>query len=141
MHTTLRFFTLVAVTCVAFACSSGGTTGTGTTDSADSGSSSDGAFAGDTSSTSAEGGGGAPKSTGLKGFCEHYFECGGSYYKDVDDCIQASVDHWKACRRPELDAFGDCMMGVECKDWNPDTYNPASTKCSSQWSSITQKQC
>lgn len=87
------------------------------------------------------GGGGPAKATGLEGFCEHYFECGGSYYADVKDCVDRSESHWGACRRPELDAFGDCMMNVECKDWNPDAYNPASTPCANEWKAVGAKQC
>lgn len=93
--------------------------------------------------TGSDGGGGGTttKASGLEGFCEHYFECGGSYYADVKDCIDASEGYWGACRRPELDAFGDCMMKVECKDWSPDAYNPASTPCADEWKAVGAKKC
>jgi hypothetical protein len=87
------------------------------------------------------GGGGTTKASGLEGFCEHYFECGGGYYADVKDCIDASEGYWGACRRPELDAFGDCMMKVACKDWSPDAYNPASTPCADAWKAVGAKKC
>lgn len=88
-----------------------------------------------------DGGGTTPTASGLEGFCEHYKECGGTYYKDVEACMKATLDYWTECRRPELDAFGDCMMGVSCNDFSPDAYNPANTVCAKQWSAVGAKQC
>ncbi|MFP4600566.1 MAG: hypothetical protein ACLFVJ_20090 [Persicimonas sp.] len=85
--------------------------------------------------------GGSSTRTGLEGFCDHYVDCGGTYYEDADACIDASIDHWGECRRAELDAFGDCMMQVDCDDWNPDTYNPANTECSEEWSAVSEASC
>ena len=80
--------------------------------------------------------------TGLEGFCDHYKACGGSYYKDAATCVQQTLDYWKSCRRPELDAFGDCMLAkVRCAGWNPDAYNPASTPCASEWGAVRAKPC
>jgi hypothetical protein len=96
----------------------------------------------DGGATRSDGGGGTTtKASGLEGFCEHYFECGGGYYADVKDCVDASEGYWGACRRPELDAFGDCMMKVACKDWSPDAYNPASTPCADAWKAVGAKKC
>ena len=82
-------------------------------------------------------------STGLEGMCERAFECGSTYYSDVQACVDASTDYWGSC--PEvlaaLDAFGDCMITVPCEDYNPDAYNPANTICSEQWSQVQQSSC
>tara|TARA_R110002073_G_scaffold3074_2_gene20567 strand:- start:7522 stop:7989 length:468 start_codon:yes stop_codon:yes gene_type:complete len=93
--------------------------------------------------TTADGGGDDEPQTrsGLAGFCDHYFTCGGSYYASTQDCIDASIDYWGDCRQATLDAFGDCMMGIDCSDWNPDAYNPASTDCSEEWSDVEQAPC
>lgn len=85
--------------------------------------------------------GGEQGRVGLEGFCDHYKDCGGTYYSDAQDCIDASINYWGECRRPELDDFGNCMMNVDCDDWNPDTYNPAGTVCSEQWSDVTGADC
>jgi hypothetical protein len=79
--------------------------------------------------------------TGLEGFCEHSQECGSTYYEDAEACVEASEGYWGACRRPELDAFGDCMMKVSCDDFNPDAFNPNATPCASEWKAIGSKDC
>lgn len=81
------------------------------------------------------------KASGLEGFCEHYFECGGHSYDDVKACVDDSENYWGACRRPELDAFGTCMMDVKCTNWSPDAYNPASGPCADEWTAIGKKKC
>ena len=78
---------------------------------------------------------------GLAGFCDYYKECGGGYYATAQDCIDASIGYWGECRQAALDTFGDCMMGIDCADWNPDTYNPANTECSEEWSGVQQTSC
>lgn len=76
---------------------------------------------------------------GLQGYCEYYFECGGTYYDDAQDCVDQSVDYWGECRRDELDDFGDCMLGLSCEEWgNPDAYNPSNTDCADEWSAISE---
>ncbi len=95
----------------------------------------------DATTADASEGGGPSTRTGLEGFCDHYVDCGGTYYEDADACVDASIDHWGECRRAELDTFGDCMMQVDCDDWNPDTYNPANTECSEEWSAVRQASC
>jgi hypothetical protein len=91
---------------------------------------------------SGDGGGSSSGRDGLEGFCDHYVDCGGTYYADADACISASIDYWGECRRDELDAFGDCMMELSCDEWgNPDTYNPASTDCSDEWSEVRSASC
>ena len=79
-----------------------------------------------------------PQLSGLERYCEAYKECGGRYYATADDCVEASVNYWGSCpsRRDALDAFGDCMTGVSCDDYNPDTYNPSSTECAQEWSDL-----
>lgn len=81
-----------------------------------------------------------PGETGLDAFCRRYVECGGTYYADEQACIDASLDYWGECaaRRDALDAFGACMSEIECTDYDPDAYNPASTPCSEQWSDLQQ---
>jgi hypothetical protein len=86
-------------------------------------------------STTNEGGSGP---SGLEGFCAHYFQCGGTYYKDVADCVDQGVSYWGACKRPLLDAFGTCMMQVPCTNWDPSAYDPNATPCAAQWSAIAQ---
>ena len=34
------------------------------------------------------------------------------------------------------DSFGACMSEIECRDWSPDAYNPASTPCAEQWQQL-----
>lgn len=79
-----------------------------------------------------------PGEGGLEAFCRRFFECGGSYYSDEQDCIDASVNYWGECAEvtEALDGFGACMSEIECGDYNPDSYNPASTPCSEQWSDV-----
>lgn len=79
-----------------------------------------------------------PGEGGLEAFCRRFFECGGGYYSDEQDCIDASVNYWGECAEvtEALDGFGACMSEIECDDYNPDTYNPASTPCSEQWSDV-----
>lgn len=79
-----------------------------------------------------------PGEGGLEAFCRRFFECGGSYYSDEQDCIDASVDYWGECAEvtEALDGFGACMSEIACDDYNPDAYNPASTPCSEQWSDV-----
>ena len=81
-----------------------------------------------------------PGETGLDAFCRRYFECGGTYYADEQACIDASLDYWGECaaRRDALDAFGACMSEIECTDYDPDAYNPASTPCAQEWSDLQQ---
>jgi len=79
-----------------------------------------------------------PGETGLDAFCRRYVECGGTYYADQDECIDASVGYWGECAEvtEALDAFGACMSEIACDEYNPDTYNPASTPCSEQWGEV-----
>jgi hypothetical protein len=82
-------------------------------------------------------GDGASPCSGLNGFCDHYKDCGGTWYTTAQDCIDASLDYWGDCRRPQLDAFGDCMCTVSCADWgDPDVYNPNDTPCADEWSAV-----
>jgi hypothetical protein len=85
--------------------------------------------------------GGSSTRPGLEGFCDHYKECGGSYYGTAQDCIDATVGYWGDCRRPQLDAFGECMKAVPCSEWNPDAYNPSSTPCAAEWATMTGTSC
>lgn len=97
-----------------------------------------GAHTGDDSGGNGGGGG----AQGLEGFCDYYFECGGSSYSDTQECIDESVGYWGECARPELDAYGDCMMTLTCDEWgNPDAYNPAGGPCGDEWSAVRQTDC
>jgi len=89
-----------------------------------------------TSSTGADTEG--PGVSGLEAFCDHYVECGGTYYEDAAACVDASLNYWGACpsRRAALDAFGACMVDIPCRDWSPGSYNPASTPCAEQWQEL-----
>lgn len=87
--------------------------------------------------TAGDDGGGGQGAQGLQGYCEYYKECGGSSYEDADACVQDSLDYWGDCRQPELDAFGNCMMGITCDEWgNPDAYNPNNTDCADEWDAL-----
>lgn len=97
--------------------------------------------AGPVDSGSKDSGGPPATATGLQGFCEHYFECGGTSYASVQACVTDAVNYWNACRRPELDAFGTCMMQVSCQDWNPAAYDPYATPCGTLWGTMVQKNC
>lgn len=79
-----------------------------------------------------------PGEGGLEAFCRRYVECGGTYYADEQACIDASYDYWGDCesRAAALDAFGACMAEIECSDWSPDSYNPASTPCAEEWQGV-----
>jgi hypothetical protein len=86
--------------------------------------------------------GGGTDRDGLEGFCDHYVDCGGTYYEDAADCVGQSIDYWGECRRAELDTFGDCMKGLTCDEWgDPDVYNPANTDCAEEWSAVQQASC
>jgi hypothetical protein len=106
--------------------------------------SSEGASAEDSSGGSTGGGptsgpGVLPGETGLEAFCRRYVECGGTYYEDQQACIEESYGYWGSCpsRAAALDAFGACMSVVECADWSPDAYNPASTPCAEEWQGVS----
>lgn len=103
------------------------TSGTGTSDGESS-----------TGEVPTSGPGVLPGEGGLEAFCRRFFECGGGYYSDEQDCIDASVNYWGECAEvtEALDGFGACMSEIACDDYNPDTYNPASTVCSEQWSDV-----
>ncbi|MGH1343884.1 MAG: hypothetical protein ACRBN8_20165 [Nannocystales bacterium] len=79
-----------------------------------------------------------PGEGGLEAFCRRFFECGGAYYSDEQDCIDATVGYWGECAEvtDALDGFGACMSEIACDDYNPDAYNPANTSCSDQWSDV-----
>lgn len=79
-----------------------------------------------------------PGEGGLEAFCRRYVECGGTYYADEQACIDAAYDYWGDCatRAAALDEFGACMADIECTDWSPDGYVPASTPCAEQWEGV-----
>jgi hypothetical protein len=106
---------------------------TATTGLADTGSSSE-----STGEAPTSGPGVLPGEGGLEAFCRRYVECGGTYYADEQACIDASYDYWGDCatRAAALDEFGACMSEIECTDWSPDAYNPASTPCAEQWQGV-----
>lgn len=85
-----------------------------------------------------EGPGVLPGETGLDAFCRRYVECGGTYYADAQQCIDESLAYWGECasRRDALDAFGACMSEIECADYDPDSFNPASTPCAQAWDDL-----
>ncbi len=118
------------------------TTQSGTASSSDDagGDASTGASADESTGGPTSGPGVLPGETGLDAFCRRYFECGGTYYADEQDCIDASLDYWGECatRRDAQDAFGACMADIACDDYDPDAYNPASTPCAEQWSDLQQ---
>jgi hypothetical protein len=110
-------------------CGGDGSTDTSTDDTADD------AF--DDASDDASDDDGPPPPTGLDGFCDHYIDCGGTYYANADACVDASVDYWGECARPDLDAFGDCMLELSCEEWgDPDAYNPSSTPCAEPYGEL-----
>jgi len=80
--------------------------------------------------------------TGLAGFCDHYKECGGSYFSTAQDCIDEGLDYWGSCRSVQLDAFSDCMIAVSCAEWgDPTAYDPRQTPCASQWMTLENAPC
>ncbi len=80
--------------------------------------------------------------TGLEGNCDRYVECGGTYYESAQACIDATLDYWGDCYRPELDAFGDCMRALSCDEWgDPDGYIPSQTPCADQWEDVLAADC
>ncbi len=74
--------------------------------------------------------------TGVEGYCDRYKVCGGSYYATAQSCIDAAVGYWGACRKTELDAFGDCMRAQDCSIAGSDGYIPSQTPCASQYSTL-----
>ena len=76
--------------------------------------------------------------SGLEAFCSHYVDCGGTYYEDEADCVDASLSYWGECpsRREAQDVFGECMAEIPCDEWNPDAYNPNNTVCAEQWQAL-----
>lgn len=85
-------------------------------------------------------GGDLPR-TGQDGMCDHAIECGSTYYADAQECIDAGTNYWGECRQAELDAFGDCMIEMDCADWNPDAYNPGSTPCADLYGDLATSEC
>ncbi len=124
---------------------SSSTTAPGSTDdtgesstSGDAPTSDTGEVEGSTGEVPTSGPGVLPGEGGLEAFCRRFFECGGAYYSDEQACIDASVNYWGECAEvtQALDGFGACMSEIECEDYSPDAYNPASTPCSEQWSDV-----
>jgi hypothetical protein len=72
---------------------------------------------------------------GLAGFCADYIACGGTQYASAQDCINAALAYWGACRKPELDTFSDCMMTLPCSEW-VGGYIPGDTPCATQWAAL-----
>ena len=95
----------------------------------------------DTDSTDTDTSGPGP--AGLERYCQRYKECGGLYYETADDCVDASLDFWGSCpeQQSALNDFGDCMEHVPCEDYDPDTYDPAQTSCSDEWTVVTETSC
>ncbi|MBZ5714111.1 hypothetical protein [Nannocystis pusilla] len=79
-----------------------------------------------------------PGEDGMDAFCRRYKECGGTYYGDQQECLQATYDYWGDCpsRKAALDGFGACMSELDCGEWNPDAYNPGSTPCAAEWGEV-----
>jgi hypothetical protein len=93
--------------------------------------------------TAGTGGGTRSSATGLAGFCQHYFDCGGSSYASVQDCIDQSYGYWGSCptRKAALDAYGDCMDAVSCADWgDPSAYLPSAGPCAQKWANLENSQ-
>jgi hypothetical protein len=104
----------------------------------DSGGSEAGTTSESTGAPPTSGPGVRPGEGGLEAFCRRYVECGGTYYADEQACLDASYGYWGECasRAAALDVFGACMSEIECSDWSPDAYNPASTPCAEQWGDL-----
>lgn len=81
--------------------------------------------------------------TGLEAMCRRFFECGGGYYSDEEDCIEASYNYWGDCRAAEnaLNALGECVAEVDCDDYNPDSYHPSSVGCGDEWEDLGNADC
>ncbi|MDP2310490.1 MAG: hypothetical protein Q8P18_31015 [Pseudomonadota bacterium] len=81
--------------------------------------------------------------TGLEAMCRRFFECGGGYYENEEECMQASYDYWGECRAAEdaLNALGECVANVDCDDYNPDSYNPSSVGCDDEWEDLGASDC
>ncbi|PCC74881.1 hypothetical protein SAMN02745121_05940 [Nannocystis exedens] len=79
-----------------------------------------------------------PGEDGMQAFCRRYKECGGTYYDDQQECLDATYGYWGDCpsRKAALDDFGACMSELECGAWNPDAYNPNDTPCAQQWAGV-----
>ncbi|MBV1858530.1 MAG: hypothetical protein KUG77_08970 [Nannocystaceae bacterium] len=79
-----------------------------------------------------------PGEDGMQAQCRRALECGSTYYRDEQDCIDAGVDYWGECAEATaaLNNFGACMSEMDCADYNPDAYNPANTPCSEFWSDL-----
>lgn len=98
--------------------------------------------AAETTSTSepppTDGPGVLPGEDGMQAFCRRYKECGGTYYGDQQECLDATYDYWGDCpsRKAALDEFGACMSELDCGEWSPDAYNPNSTPCAEQWGGV-----
>lgn len=113
------------------------TTGDDPPDPTDPGSS-DGGEESSTGEPPTSGPGVLPGESGIEAFCRRYVECGGTYYADQQDCLDATVGYWGDCAEvtAALDDFGACMADIACDDYNPDAYNPANTVCAEQWGDV-----
>lgn len=146
MKNRILFGTVVALAAAGAIAACGGETGDDPTPGADAGTVVDAdagtSSSGDAGSGSGDAGPSGPTvRPGLEGFCDHFKECGGTYYGTAQACVDASIGYWGECRRTQLDAFGECMKTIACSDWNPDSYNPASTDCSEEWSEVRSASC
>jgi hypothetical protein len=81
--------------------------------------------------------------TGLEAMCRRFFECGGTWYDDEEDCIQSSYDYWGECTaaKDALDALGACVAEVECSEYDPDSYHPDSVGCDEEWDDLNAADC
>ncbi len=122
-----------------------GTTATPTTgdeastDTASTGAaSSDATTTGTTGEVPTSGPGVLPGEDGMDAFCRRYVECGGTYYRGEQACLDATYDYWGECpsRKAALDAFGACMSDLDCGEWSPDSYNPNDTPCANEWDEV-----
>ncbi|MEM6292177.1 MAG: hypothetical protein AAGA54_12955 [Myxococcota bacterium] len=95
---------------------------------------------GDTETSSGESSGGdvptsgpgvLPGETGQEAMCRRALECGGTYFPTAEECIDSGTDYWGSCPdvQAALDAFGACMAGLACDEYNPDGYIPGNTPC------------
>lgn len=106
----------------------GSTSGTGGTDESSTG------------DAPTSGPGVLPGETGLDSMCRRAIECGSTYYRDTQACIDAGIDYWGTC--PEvtvaMDNFGACMSEIACEDYDPDAYNPSRTPCADLYGDLQE---
>lgn len=93
------------------------------------------------STDSGEGGGSG--SAAIRAACAHYIECGGTLQPSQDDCVQSFVTYIGGCavRQAAADAYSQCLSGLSCSEYHPDTFRPQDSTCADEYQAMLSAGC